>query len=125
MKKLALVILLAVGLANVSQAATDMKSDDDANMRAVDHFQIYYDIDGWRPISRTSLIIWATPFRPYLVTLSMPSYDLRFVQHIGVTSSAGTVFAKFDSVVVDGRRIPIQSIYALDRYTARHMKKSA
>jgi len=55
----------------------------------------------------------------------MPSYDLRFVQHIGVTSSAGTVFAKFDSVVVDGRRIPIQSIYALDRYTARHMKKSA
>jgi hypothetical protein len=125
MKKLALVTLLAVGLASVGQAANAADSVPDRDMRSVDHMRIFDNIDGWRPLDRQSLIIWATPFRPYLVKLSVPSHDLRFEQKIGVTSLAGTVHAKFDSVIVNGIRYPISAIYALDRYAARHMQNTA
>lgn len=125
MKRLVLVLLLTTGLAGASQAADDAHSSAAADMRPVDHIHVLNRIDSWRPIDRDSLIIWATPFRPYLVELSRPSIGMRFEQAIGVTSTAGTVYAKFDDVIVDGMRYPIRAIYELDRQTARHMKKSA
>ena len=36
----------------------------------------------------------------------------------------GTVYAKFDSVIVDGIRYPIRAIYQIDPKTARHMKET-
>lgn len=117
--------LLALGLAGAAQAASGTGHGAEGTMEPVDSIWIAHRLDGWRPIDRDTLIVWTTPFKPYLVELSRPSYDLRFAQAIGVTSTAGTVYAKFDSVIVDGLRYPIRAIYQIDRETARHMKKSA
>ena len=78
-------------------------------------------ISNWRPISRDELIIWASPSKPYLVKIWRPFTSLRFVQAIGVTSTTGHV-TKFDSVIVDGQRLPIKSIVALDRETAKELR---
>ena len=125
MKKLILVALLSAGLLGVSQPANATENAATGDMHAVKYFRTFDGMDGWRAISRDSLIIWATPFRPYLVKLSRPSFDLRFEQTIGVTSMGGTVYAKFDSVIVDGIRYPIRAIYQIDPKTARHMKETA
>ena len=125
MKKLILLTLLSVGLVGMSQAANATDHAASGDMRPVDHFWTFGDMDGWRPLGRDSLIVWATAFRPYLIKLSRPSFELRFEHTIGVTSTGGTVFAKFDSVIVDGIRYPIRAIYELDPKTARHMKEAA
>ena len=124
MKKLILITLVSVGLAGMSQAASANDHAVAGEMRPVDHFWTFDGMDGWRPISRDSLIVWATAFRPYLIKLSRPSFDLRFEQTIGVTSMGGSVYAKFDSVIVDGIRYPIRAIYQIDPKTARHMKET-
>ena len=81
----------------------------------------YGRISNWRPVSRDELIIWASPSKPYLVKIWRPFTSLRFVQAIGVTSTAGRV-TRFDSVIVDGQRLPIISIAALDRETAKELR---
>lgn len=125
MKKLVLVTLLTMGLASTGQAAYQTEHGITGDMRPVDRVQIFNRLDGWEPLDRDSLIIWATPFKPYLVELSRPSFDLRYVETIGVTSMAGSVYTKFDNVVVHGIRYPIRAIYEIDRTTARHLEKAA
>lgn len=117
--------LIALGLAGAAQAAAGDEHAADSEMQPVDGIWIAQRLDGWRPIDRDTLIIWATPFRPYLVKLARPSNSLPFAQAIGVTSTAGTVYAKFDSVIVDGFRYPISAIYSIDRDAAREMKSPA
>jgi len=82
------------------------------------------NLSNWRAISRDELIIWATPFKPYLVKIWRPFRSLRFVQTIGVTSTTGRV-TTLDSVIADGQRLPIKSIVALDRETAKILKWSS
>ena len=122
MKKQILVGLMALGLASVSLAANTNDKYAGAEMKPVDKMRTFNQIDGWRPINRDTLIIWATPFKPYLVELTRPTQHMRFEQTIGVTSTAGTVYAKFDDVIVDGIRYPIKAMYEIDRFHARHMK---
>ena len=78
----------------------------------------------WRAISRDELIIWASPSKAYLVKIWRPFRSLRFVQTIGVSSTTGRV-TKFDNVIVDGQRLPIRSIVALDRESAKSLKWSS
>ena len=78
-------------------------------------------ISNWRPISRDELIIWASPSKPYLVKIWRPFTSLRFVHAIGFTSTTGRL-TKFDRVIVDGQRLPIKSIVALDRETAKDLR---
>ena len=75
----------------------------------------------WRAIGRDELIIWASPSKPYLVKIWRPYTSLRFVHTIGVTSTTGRV-TRFDNVIVDGQRLPIRSITALDRETAKNLR---
>jgi len=81
-------------------------------------------LHSWSVIDDDRLIIWATPSRPYLVELLMPSPDLRFAISIGVTSFGSRIHARFDSVEVDGFRYPIRRIYALSREDAESLKTS-
>lgn len=78
-------------------------------------------INSWRAVSRDELILWASPTKPYLVKIWRPITSLRFVHSIGVSTTAGRV-SKFDYVIVDGQRLPIKSIVALDRETAKEMR---
>ena len=77
----------------------------------------------WRAISRDELIVWASPSRPYLVKIWRPFTSLRFVHTIGVSTTTGRV-TKFDNVIVDGQRLPIKYIVALDRETAKDLQSS-
>lgn len=78
-------------------------------------------INSWRAVSRDELILWASPTKPYLVKIWRPITSLRFVHSIGVSTTAGRV-SKLDYVIVDGQRLPIKSIVALDRETAKEMR---
>ncbi len=78
-------------------------------------------LNNWRAVSRDELILWASPSKPYLVKIWRPFTSLRFVNTIGVSTTAGRV-SKFDYVIVDGQRYPIKSIVALDRETAKEMR---
>lgn len=115
--------LLLCLLCGTAQAMPAMAGDHQiGDLQRVDRIRVMRNIDGWRPLDSDSVIIWATPFKPYLVVLARKAHDLRFANVIGVTSTAGTVYDRFDSVVVNGWRYPIAAIYELDRDTARHLK---
>jgi len=75
----------------------------------------------WRPVARDELIIWATRSKPYLVKFWKPATSLRFVQSIGFSSFAGRI-TKFDYLYVDGQRLPIKSIVALDKEEAELLR---
>jgi len=75
----------------------------------------------WRAVAKDEVLLWATPSRPYLVKIQRPFTNLRFANSIGVTSFGSRVTA-FDQVIVDGRRLPIKSIVALDKETAKSLR---
>lgn len=78
-------------------------------------------LHSWRAVGRDELIIWASPSRPYLVKIWRPFSSLRFAHTIGVSSTVGRI-TKFDNVYVDGQRLPIKSIVALDRDLAKSIR---
>lgn len=78
-------------------------------------------VQGWKAVSRNQLVLSVSPSKSYLVTLQAPYSGLRFAQAIGLTTSVGRV-TKFDSVVVDGRRLPIATISKIDRETAKSLR---
>jgi hypothetical protein len=75
----------------------------------------------WSAIDRDTVIVWATPFDPYLVELAFESHDLPFAQVIGITQVGSRIYAKFDAVKVGGFRYPIDSIYKMSREEARNL----
>ena len=94
---------------------------DDAGL---DHITVFR-IDGWRPVGRDAIILWATPFQPYLLKLDRPAIDLPFVEHVGLTQTGSQLYARFDSVIVRGRPYRIASIHAISREAARTLRSAA
>lgn len=78
-------------------------------------------IHSWRAVGRDALVLWTSPSKAYLVKIWRPFTSLRFAHVIGVTSFAGRV-TKFDNVIVNGQRLPIRSIVALDKEVARNLR---
>ena len=78
----------------------------------------------WNVVDDETVVVWATPFDPYLVKLKFKSYDLRFAQVIGITQFGSRVYAKFDAVRVGGFRYPIDSIYKMTREEARDLVRN-
>jgi Family of unknown function (DUF6491) len=123
MKNLYLITALVLGVGGVAQASPAIGAGaGHANFEQVQRIRILGRMDGWRSLDDRSIIVWATPFDPYLIELSRRSPDLRYTHTVGLTSSAGSVYEKFDSVIVHGIRYPIEAIYKLDRQSARTMK---
>lgn len=77
----------------------------------------------WHAIDDDTVIVWATPFDPYLVELAFKSPDLRFTEVIGITQVGSRIYAKFDAVKVRGFRYPIDSIYKMTREEARNLTR--
>jgi hypothetical protein len=121
--------LLALGAAGVSGMAT-ARAANEANDNASDQTPAYEQVDSfvmfghpysWSPIDDRTVVLWPTAFEAYLVRIAYPSHDMRYVQHIGVTSSTSRVYAKFDALQIRGFRYPIESIYKLTREEARNL----
>jgi hypothetical protein len=97
---------------------------DPSAYEQVDSFTMLTRPYSWHPIDDDTVIVWTTAFQPYLVELSFPSHDMKWVHHIGVTSAGARVYAKFDSVQIRGFRYPIAAIYKMSREEARNLERS-
>lgn len=91
----------------------------------VDSFSILTRPWSFSVVDRDTVIVWATPSRPYLLELAFPAHDLPFALAIGVTSVGSRVYARFDAVKVAGIRYPIRNIYELSREEARSFERAA
>jgi len=116
----AFLMTLCIGLP--AHATTNRQAVVDVPLEPVRSMQTLGRIHSWRALDRDTLIIWATGLRPYLVELRWASSDLRFANVIGVTSFSGRVHSRFDSVLVDGFKYPIEQIYRLTPSDARALR---
>jgi hypothetical protein len=64
----------------------------------VDSFH-YFSLWSWEPLSDTELAVYTRSNEAWLLDLDGKCRNLQFTNHIGLTSSAGTVSAKFDRVI--------------------------
>ncbi len=85
----------------------------------IDHFTWLSHFDSWQPIGRYELVVFTGPSDAYLLKVAPPCENLQFANRVGVTSTAGQVSNRFDSVIV-GRwpgwrdRCQIQEIRKVD-----------
>jgi hypothetical protein len=124
-------LALGLGIGSVGMAAAASKSEapattaQPASYQAVDSFTMLTRPYSWHAIDNDTVIVWATPWQPYLVELAFPSHDLPFVQTIGITSLGDRVYARFDAVRVAGFRYPITGIYKMTREEARELTRKS
>jgi hypothetical protein len=107
-------------------AATVTEIDPEARVfEQVDSIPMLTRPHSWQVIDEDTVVVWATPFDPYLVELAHKSPDLKWAHVIGITQLGSRVYAKFDAVKVGGFRYPIDSIYKMTRAEARELVRSA
>lgn len=116
---LAALVVPAVGSTATEQVPTETLEAPAGFYQAVDSFNALGGLHSFEPLDNARLIVWRTPFEPYLVELAYPSLDLRFANGIAIDSSTSRIHARFDSVRIRGIKYPIGSIYKLSREQAR------
>jgi hypothetical protein len=119
MKSWAVAALALLSLVHGAHAAAPEIDATNLELEPVGSIPALGGLHGWQAVDDRRLIVWATPFDPYLVELAMPSHDLRFTHAIGVKAPGSRVYARFDSIEVAGLTYPISQIYKLDREQAR------
>ena len=108
--------------ATASFAASAPQTEDARlGLEEVDSIPMLTRPHSWQVVDDETVVVWATPFDPYLVKLAFKSNDLKFAQVIGLTQFGSRVYAKFDAVKVGGFRYPIDSIYKMSREEARDL----
>lgn len=93
--------------------------------KPVDHFTWLTRYEGWEPISPNQLVVWTDINQAYLVTVFSPCTDLMFARRIGLTSTADTVYAHFDSVRAEGWHCIIDTIRPVDYRRMEHDLREA
>lgn len=81
----------------------------------------YGDIDSFKAVGRDQIVVWTSPSRAYLLSLRGSAPELRFANAIAVTKTGGRV-THFDKIIVEGRRLPIQSIRAIEPAYAKSLR---
>jgi uncharacterized protein DUF6491 len=119
---------LAAGLTAASSAsfAAAAAKETEAQAQAfeqVDSIPMLTRPHSWHAVDEDTVVVWATPFDPYLVELAFKSHDLKWAHAIGLTQFGSRVYAKFDAVKVAGFRYPIDSIYKISREEARNLTR--
>lgn len=120
MRNISIVVMLIALLAASTQAKAVAKSETVKSKSDSIWLPSGNRVHNWRAVGRDALILWSSPSKAYLVKIWRPYTSLRFAHVIGVTSFAGRV-TKFDNVIVNGQRLPIRSIVALDKEVARNL----
>ena len=120
-------LALGLGAAGIAGAAARNQAPRPAIQapvgQAVDSFPILSRLHDFQVIDDKTVIVWATPWQPYLVQLKYPSHDLPYVQALGVTSLGDRVYARFDSLRVAGFRYPIDNIYKMTKEEAKELAR--
>ena len=127
MKSVSLILcVLALGLAQPTLAKSDkiasVNTKPEVYMLGAPVDRIWVPrISGFKAVGPKQVVLYTTPSKPYLITLRSRAQGLRFSNAIGVTSTGRSIYARFDSLLVDGFRYPIESITAIDRTTAKSL----
>lgn len=114
---------LTLGLGFGFAASAQAGSTATAAYEAVDSIPMLTRPHSWQAIDDDTVVVWATPFQPYLVELAFESHDLKFAEVIGITQVGSRIYAKFDAVKVAGFRYPIDAIYKMTREEARNLTR--
>jgi hypothetical protein len=113
--------LTAASGASFAAVDTNAREAETPAFEQVDSITMLRPPHSWSAIDDDTVIVWATPFDPYLVELKFKSHDLKWAHAIGITQFGSRVYAKFDAVKVAGFRYPIDSIYRISREEARNL----
>jgi len=125
MNRLLTTAVIAVCLGSAANAAEEtIEAESLQGLQQVDSFTALAGLHSWTALDEDTLIVWSTPFRPYLLELRHPSNELKFAHAIGVTQFGSRVHARFDSVKVRGFVYPIDEIYKLSRDEAKQIAKT-
>ena len=117
----AVALTLGAGASVAGAADADADGSTGYAFEQVDSIPMLTRPHSWQVIDEDTVIVWATPFSPYLVELKLRSHELKYAQVIGLTQFGSRVYAKFDAVQVRGFRYPIDSIYKMTREEARSL----
>jgi len=122
--------ITALLLANITLASAEAPGNQTRSIELsvapepIESFNFCGRLDSWRAVDRDTLIIWSTPFRPYLIELGRPSHRLRFAQVIGISSTVGRVHSRLDEVYIDGVPYQIKTIHRLTPLQARQWNRT-
>jgi hypothetical protein len=130
MKRICSIITIAsLLLGGATLASTEVVNTETFNaelyeaLEPVESFNSFGHFDSWNAVDRDTLIVWTTASKPYLIDLRRPSLELRYAHSIAITSSAGMVHSRVDSVYVEGWPYRIEAIYRLTPEQARNWKR--
>lgn len=131
MMKLHSIVLVIVSFF-LTACASEPKQPDDPNKYVftdLTEVDVITDwrLQGWTEIDENSLIVRTGPKTSYLLILTRPNYDLKMAQGIIVSTTAGSVKARFDAVSTlrkKGVRYPIARIYELEGKDQRNDVKA-
>ena len=115
---LAIIAIAPAAFAATESAATE-NLPETAAYQAVESFSALGGLHSFRALDKDRLIVWRTPFEPYLVELAFPSHDLRFAEGVAIDSTTSRVHSRFDTVLIRGIKYPIGAIYKLSREQAK------
>jgi hypothetical protein len=80
----------------------------------INEFTWFGRYDSWQPVGRDQLVVFTGASDAYLIKVGAPCDNVQFAKRIGLTSIAGAVHARFDSVIVGQWRCPIDEIRRVD-----------
>jgi hypothetical protein len=80
----------------------------------IERFTYLGHYSGWRPLGKGRAVFWTGINTAYMVTVAQPCESLEFARRVGLTSTNGTVDAKFDHLRVDGQACQIVEIRPID-----------
>lgn len=126
------VLLISTVMSLLVACASEPKQPIDPNKYVFDDLTevdviTNWRLQGWTEIDENSLIVRTGPKTSYLLILSRPNYDLKMAQGIIVSTTAGSVKARFDAVSTlrkKGIRYPIERIYELEGKDQRNAVKA-
>lgn len=122
MKRMLIGALILLGLQSAAFAdVTTIDANELGAMEKVRSIPTLGGLHDFDSIDDATLIVWRTPFEPYLVELAFPSVDLKFAHAIAVESHLSQIH-KFDSVLIRGMSYPIANIYKLSRDQAKELR---
>ncbi len=80
-------------------------------------------ISSWSAVDDQRLVLFVSPFRPYLLTLARKAPGLQNDRRVAFRFDNNHIYANFDRIEVDGFPYTIARIEKLDRETARALTR--
>lgn len=101
------------GVGPRERAAVRLAEFEQAAGAAVEDFH-FWRLDGWETLGPTAIAVWTRPNEAWLIRIKSPCSGLEFAHGIGLTSTHGRVYRRFDAVLFEHQRCRIAEIRPVD-----------